>query len=70
MSLEVLGDKLISGSDDFLVRVWSTSSWICEAVLRGHQVNIIFFFFFYIIIRSQNNAIIASLGRNLVFASD
>jgi WD40 repeat protein len=38
MSLEVSGDKLISGGDDSVVRVWNTNNWTCEQLLRAHQV--------------------------------
>ena len=38
MSLEVTGDKLISGGDDSVIRIWNTNNWTCEQILRAHQV--------------------------------
>jgi WD40 repeat protein len=35
-SLAVHGDKLISGSDDCTIKVWSTDTWTCERTLEGH----------------------------------
>jgi len=41
MSLEVVGQgarmRLVSGSDDAAIKIWNTSSWTCERVLRAHQ---------------------------------
>ena len=34
MSLEVVDDKLISGGDDSVIRVWNTNSWSCERIIR------------------------------------
>jgi hypothetical protein len=31
--LVVHGDKLISGSDDDTIKVWSTDNWTCELIL-------------------------------------
>jgi WD40 repeat protein len=31
------GDKLISGSDDWTIKVWSTDTWTCERTLEGHD---------------------------------
>jgi WD40 repeat protein len=36
MSLVVHGDKLISGSMDSTIKVWSTDTWTCERTLEGH----------------------------------
>lgn len=41
MSLEVTGDKLISGGDDSVIRIWNTNNWTCEQILRAHQVCIV-----------------------------
>lgn len=45
MSLEVYGEgnslRLISGSDDAAIKIWNTSNWTCEQVLRAHQVRFI-----------------------------
>ena len=30
------GDKLISGSDDKTIKIWSTTSWTCERTLTEH----------------------------------
>jgi F-box/WD-40 domain protein 7 len=30
------GDKLIKGSDDNKIKVWSTDTWTCERTLVGH----------------------------------
>ena len=38
MSLEVTGEKLISGGDDSMIRIWNTNNWTCEQILRAHQV--------------------------------
>ena len=38
MSLEVCGEKLISGGDDSVIRIWNTNNWTCEQILRAHQV--------------------------------
>lgn len=38
MSLEVYEDKLISGGDDSVVRIWNTNNWTCERMLCAHQV--------------------------------
>ena len=39
-SLAVCGDKLVSGSEDKSIRVWSTETWACERVLQeGHHTN-------------------------------
>jgi WD40 repeat protein len=35
-SLVVHGDKLISGSRDHTIKVWSTDTWACERTLEGH----------------------------------
>jgi hypothetical protein len=35
-SLVVHGDKLISGSEDRMIKVWSTDTWTCERTLEGH----------------------------------
>lgn len=37
MSLEVCGEKLISGGDDSLIRIWNTNNWTCEQILRAHE---------------------------------
>lgn len=37
MSLEVCGEKLISGGDDCVIRVWNTNNWTCEQILKAHQ---------------------------------
>jgi len=37
MSLEVWEDKLFSGGDDSVVRVWNTTNWTCEQLLRAHE---------------------------------
>ena len=37
MSLEVSDEKLISGGDDNIIRVWNTNSWTCERVIRAHD---------------------------------
>eukprot|EP01038_Epipyxis_sp_PR26KG_P015624 gene15624-21117_t len=37
MSMEVCDDKLISGGDDFVIRIWNTNNWTCERVLIAHQ---------------------------------
>jgi WD40 repeat protein len=34
--LVVHGDKLISGSGDRTIKVWSTDTWTCERTLEGH----------------------------------
>jgi WD40 repeat protein len=34
--LVVHGDKLISGSYDNKIKVWSTDTWTCERTLEGH----------------------------------
>ena len=39
MSLEVTGEKLISGGDDSMIRIWNTNNWTCEQILRAHQVH-------------------------------
>jgi WD40 repeat protein len=31
------GDKLISGSGDNTIKVWSTDTWTCERTLEGHD---------------------------------
>jgi hypothetical protein len=36
MSLVVYGDKLISGSNDNTIKVWSTDTWTCERTLEDH----------------------------------
>ena len=36
LSLEMSGDRLVSGGDDGEVRVWNTSDWSCES-LSSHQ---------------------------------
>ena len=40
MSLEVCGEKLISGGDDSVIRIWNTNNWTCEQILRAHQVKL------------------------------
>jgi WD40 repeat protein len=35
-SFVVHGDKLISGSNDHTIKVWSTDTWTCERTLEGH----------------------------------
>lgn len=42
MSLEVTGEKLISGGDDSMIRIWNTNNWTCEQILRAHQVHLIY----------------------------
>ena len=42
MSLEVTGEKLISGGDDSMIRIWNTNNWTCEQILRAHQVYFIY----------------------------
>jgi WD40 repeat protein len=37
LSLEVFEDKLISGGDDAVVRVWNTNTWSCERTFRAHS---------------------------------
>jgi WD40 repeat protein len=32
----VYGDKLLSGSQDSTIKVWSTDTWACERTLEGH----------------------------------
>lgn len=40
LSLAVCGDKLVSGSMDKSIRVWSTETWACERVLQeGHHTS-------------------------------
>lgn len=39
MSLQVYQDKLISGGDDAIIRIWNTNSWTCESLLKGHSVS-------------------------------
>jgi WD40 repeat protein len=36
-SLVMHGDKLISGSGDNTIKVWSTDTWACERTLEGHE---------------------------------
>lgn len=35
--MHVCEDKLISGGDDSIIRIWDTNSWRCERLLRGHE---------------------------------
>jgi WD40 repeat protein len=35
--LVVHGDKLISGSANTTIKVWSTDTWTCERTLEGHN---------------------------------
>lgn len=37
--MDVCDDKLVSGGDDAIIRIWNTNNWTCERLLRGHQVN-------------------------------
>jgi WD40 repeat protein len=37
ISMEAFDDKLASGGDDNIVRIWNTNNWTCEAILRGHE---------------------------------
>jgi hypothetical protein len=39
--LVVHGDKLISGSSDGTMKVWSTDTWVCERTLEGHNAVVI-----------------------------
>jgi WD40 repeat protein len=39
--LAVHGDKLISGSKDHTIKVWSTDTWTCEHTLEGHNESIL-----------------------------
>jgi WD40 repeat protein len=39
-SLVVHGDKLLSGSGDCMVKVWSTDTWACEHTLEGHNSHV------------------------------
>jgi WD40 repeat protein len=39
--LVVHGDKLISGSPDSTIKVWSTDTWACERTLEGHTDGVI-----------------------------
>jgi WD40 repeat protein len=36
-SLVVHGDKLLSGSNDGTIKVWSTDTWACERTLEGRN---------------------------------
>ena len=48
MSLEVTGEKLISGGDDSMIRIWNTNNWTCEQILRAHQVRYRILSYYYI----------------------
>jgi WD40 repeat protein len=37
MSLEVCDDKLVSGGDDSIIRIWNTNSWTCERIISAHH---------------------------------
>lgn len=37
LSLEMSGDRLVSGGDDCAVRVWNTNDWSCECLLGTHE---------------------------------
>jgi WD40 repeat protein len=39
-SLVVHGDKLLSGSGDCMIKVWSTDTWTCEHTLEGHNSHV------------------------------
>jgi hypothetical protein len=34
--LVVHGDKLLSASEDYTIKVWNTETWTCERTLEGH----------------------------------
>ena len=36
-SIMMHGDKLVSGSADDTIKVWSTDTWACERTLEGHR---------------------------------
>jgi WD40 repeat protein len=40
--LVVHSDKLISGLDNNMIKVWDTNTWACERTLEGHQ-DIVYF---------------------------
>ena len=37
LTLEMDGDKLVSGGDDSIVRVWNTTDWSCICLPSAHQ---------------------------------
>jgi hypothetical protein len=39
--LVIHGDKLISGSDDDTIKVWSTDTWACERTLDDHDTSVL-----------------------------
>jgi hypothetical protein len=39
--LVVHGDKLISGLDNNMIKVWNTDDWACERTLEGHTYAVI-----------------------------
>jgi F-box and WD-40 domain protein CDC4 len=40
-TLVMHGDKLISGSNDSHIKVWSTDTWVCEHTLEGHSNDVV-----------------------------